>query len=724
MIKLEKIIVTGEREKPDVEATGVVKIITKEDIEKKQVIDTSDVLRYIPSVDVRKYRPGGSGRVTIRGLGQGGRPITLSDGMPLTDLTSRYSNVNWNQIAPGEIEKVEVIYGPFSALYPGNAIGGAVVITTKEPEERMLTVKTGYGFQRYKDYEYEETLPYSKVNLLYGDKFGKSHMLALFNRLEVDGQTSSFSCKSVDSGKLGGGGVSVTGWDKDSDPRSGKPRYIMGDGGNSDGLEYLGKIRLGFDLNEYSTISAEYRHWTREYDRKHPHTYLRDNEGNPVWSGKVEINGLTYSPRYYGCSERDYEGDVCQLSFKREPEEGVKTRIVLGYVDNWKNDSLSSKGTMPEAKHGGKGQLSDSSTGWYNIDWRSSYKPSGSHELTGGFHFDKYFTDSETWKLSDWKDSGTKTEFSKGAEGKTGCYALFLQDEWEITEKFSLYIGGRYEWWKGYDGSISGIDDNENRVSDDLKTRKEDYFSPKFAVTYRPVEKWSLRLSLARAYKFPTTMELYYGTIDPVTGYATKTNPDLKTEKTFAKDFTIKRVMEGGEARISFFENDMEDYILRQTDIYTQINYYQNIDEVRIRGIEFDISKKLGRYFRPGFNITYLDTETLKNKGYPDSEGKMIPRVPEWTGNAFIEFTPFENLRALLAAKYSSYPYRELDNSDKRKKGFGGDEGYFIMDAKVSYKFLKNWQLSVAVDNITDELVHRYHPFSARMWSFELKWEY
>lgn len=145
---------------------------------------------------------------------------------------------------------------------------------------------------------------------------------------------------------------------------------------------------------------------------------------------------------------------------------------------------------------------------------------------------------------------------------------------------------------------------------------------------------------------------------------------------------------------------------------------------MRIRGIEFDISKKLGPYFRPGFNITYLDSEISENKGYPDSEGKMVPRVPEWKYNAFLEFTPIENLTGLLAAKYSSYPYRKLDNSDVRGDGFGGDEGYFIMDAKLSYKFLKNWQLSVAVDNITDEHVYTYHPFAQRMYSFELKWEY
>ncbi len=102
----------------------------------------------------------------------------------------------------------------------------------------------------------------------------------------------------------------------------------------------------------------------------------------------------------------------------------------------------------------------------------------------------------------------------------------------------------------------------------------------------------------------------------------------------------------------------------------------------------------------------------------------MLPRIPEWRYNATLEFTPIEGLTALFAAKYRSYPYRELDNSDKRGKGFGGDEGYFIMDAKLSYKFLKNWQLSLAVDNITDEIVHTYHCRPARMCSCQLNWEY
>ena len=36
-------------------------------------------------------------------------------------------------IAPEEIERVDVLYGPFSAIYPGNSIGAVVNITTKLP---------------------------------------------------------------------------------------------------------------------------------------------------------------------------------------------------------------------------------------------------------------------------------------------------------------------------------------------------------------------------------------------------------------------------------------------------------------------------------------------------------------------------------------------------------------------------------------------------------------
>lgn len=721
--KLEDITVTGIRTEGEVKATGVEKIIDQEDLEIKQVTSTSDILKYVPSVDVTSREPGSSSRVTIRGLGRGARSVTLYDGIVMTDFTTSGNNVNWDQIAPEEIDNIEVVYGPFSALYSGNTMGGAVDITTKDPEKREMSLTAGYGFQNYSMYNYSETLPYSKINVTYGDRIGRFHVFGLLNRFDVDVQPYTYSTKT-ESSTSSGTGQQATGWDVDTDPLTGEKRYIFGDQGERERLKYMGKLRVGFDLNEFTTISADYRHWTEDEDLYHSDTYLRDSQGNPIWSGRVEVDGQTYNPSYSGARESEAAGDVYQLTFKREPEEGLKTRVTAAYVDNYKDQTLSSSGTMPEARDGGEGKVSDTSTGWYNVDWLSSLTVMKQHEIAGGFHYDQYFTDSETWKLSDWKDEGSKTEFSDGSEGKTQCYALFLQDEWTITDKYALYVGGRYEWWKGYDASLSGGDSNGNIITQDIEARNEDYFSPKLAFTYRPNPKWRLRLSLAQAYRFPTTAELFYGSIDASTGYTTKTNPDLKTEKTFAKDISITRTIDGGSIRLSLFENDVDDYICLQTNIDTQVNYYQNIEKVRIRGVEFDISKRFNRYFKSGFNVTFLDPKIRENSGYPDSEGKIVPSVAQWIGNLTLEFTPMEKLSVLLGGRYRSTAYSELDNSDIREDGYGGYNGSLILDTKVAYQFNRNWRVSLAVDNITDEEVFWYHPYNQRMYSFELKWVY
>lgn len=721
VVKIEDITVTGDSKEADVKDVGVVKTINQEDLEKIQLIDTSDTLKYVPSVVVTSRQPGASSRVTIRGLGASGRSITVADGMTLTDFTGSYCNVRWSQIMPEEVESVEVVYGPFSALYPGNAVGGAVAITTREPEKREMSMTAGYGFQEYSVYKFSEILPYSKLNLTYGDRVGKLHMFAALSRFEVAYQPYSYSTKTVDS-TSSGTGQAVTGWTSDTDPLTGETRYIFGDQGQREELQYLGKLRLGLDLNAFTSISAEYRHWTDEQERNDMETYLRDSEGNPVWSGRVEVNGRTYNPTYYKPVESASAGNVFQIAFKREPEEGLVTRLVAAFVNNFMNETESATGTMPDAMVGGEGELSKSSSGWYNVDWRNSMVFAERHEVTGGLHYDQQFLEGDSWELSNWTNKETITGYADGSEGKTKCYALFLQDDWTISDKFSLYLGGRYEWWRGYDGTISGLDSAGNKVTQSLEDRDENYFSPKAAFTYRPYEQWRLRLSLAQAYRFPTVAELFYGSIDPSTGYTTRTNPDLKTEKTFAKDISIIRDLDDGSMRLSLFENDMEDYILRQTNINTQVNYYQNIESVRIRGVELDLSKRINRYFKPGLNVTFLEPKILENSGYPDSEGKIVPGVAEWMGNLTLEFTPTEKISAVLGANYQSTAYTELDNSDVQGSGYGGYNGALIVDLKLSYRFNQNWYLALAVDNITNEEAFWFHPYNQRMYSVELKW--
>jgi iron complex outermembrane receptor protein len=100
---------------------------------------TDEYLQYIPSVNVS--RPFGifssKSTVTMRGLDgkEQGRVLVLVDGVPVNKADG--GSVNWNMITSGEIERIEVVKGPGSSIYGGNAMGGSVNIITRKPQKKL-----------------------------------------------------------------------------------------------------------------------------------------------------------------------------------------------------------------------------------------------------------------------------------------------------------------------------------------------------------------------------------------------------------------------------------------------------------------------------------------------------------------------------------------------------------------------------------------------------------
>jgi iron complex outermembrane receptor protein len=100
---------------------------------------TDEYLQYLPSVNVS--RPFGifssKSTVTMRGLDgkEQGRVLVLIDGVPINKADG--GSVNWNLISTGDIARIEVVKGPGSSIYGGNAMGGSVNIITKKPQKRL-----------------------------------------------------------------------------------------------------------------------------------------------------------------------------------------------------------------------------------------------------------------------------------------------------------------------------------------------------------------------------------------------------------------------------------------------------------------------------------------------------------------------------------------------------------------------------------------------------------
>src|SRR6478752_2736237 len=136
------IVVVGSREAAEktpntAESMDAAKLRTTTNVR-----NTEDALRYFPSLFVRKRHIGDTQAplaTRTSGVGASARSLVYADGVLLSALignNNNFASPRWGMIAPEEIERVDVLYGPFSAAYPGNSIGAVVNLTTRLPDGR------------------------------------------------------------------------------------------------------------------------------------------------------------------------------------------------------------------------------------------------------------------------------------------------------------------------------------------------------------------------------------------------------------------------------------------------------------------------------------------------------------------------------------------------------------------------------------------------------------
>lgn len=133
-IELEEISVTANLTPTPAAAVGsAVTIISREELERKQVRLVSDALRSVPGVSVgRTGGFGGLSQVRIRG-GEANHTLVLIDGVEVNDPAGG-SEFNFAHLMVQDIERIEVLRGPQSALYGSDAMSGVVNIVTRRGE--------------------------------------------------------------------------------------------------------------------------------------------------------------------------------------------------------------------------------------------------------------------------------------------------------------------------------------------------------------------------------------------------------------------------------------------------------------------------------------------------------------------------------------------------------------------------------------------------------------
>ena len=725
---MDEVSVYGERPAAFRNITTSTEAATKELIESTNVINTEDAVKYLPSVQVRKRYIGDRNSILASrnaGTIDSARSLVYADNVLVSMLLGNSWSYapRWWFVSPQEIERIDVSYGAHSAAYAGNAAGVVMVMKSRLPEKFEAFADVQTFSQAFKLYGTDENYNGSRLGAYLGNRNGDLRWTLSYGHLDNIGNPMSFANSARKTTPLAGGETVVTGyyWDKDA---KGSDRVIFGATSIDHNLQDNAKVKLAYDLSAGSRLTYTLGYWQSDSDVS-VQSYLRDAAGNPVYSGTVNIDGFAYTLGNTAMqpSKRLEQHWMNSLTWRydHKQESDWAFEAALTKYEFGKDTTRKPTVALPAALSGGAGQVQlQDGTGWRTADVRADWSPAHGtlgHDVAFGYHYDKHILNDRTYSNADWL-AGSATTLSAGNTGKTVTQGFYAQDAMQVGQDMKLTLGLRYEHWHAFHGTSSDAITTQAHTG-----RRENFTSPKLSLSWVATESWLLRGSLSRAARFPTVTELFQSSIS---GTSTVINdPTLKPEKILASELAAERDLGNGNLRISLFQDNVNDYLTRQTDttVMPTVTNIQNVDKVRIRGVETSMQQR--DVYMPGLDLsgsmTFSDSKILENSRNPASVGKKMIRIPDWRATLVATLHTSRTTDVTLAGRYSGKQYNMLDNSDTNDGVYGGVSRFYVMDLKFNYHFDKNLSMSVGVDNLNNEKYYAAHPYSQRTWMVQIK---
>jgi len=694
--RLQEVVVTATRTEKEAEAApGNVKVVTQKDMEKSPALTVDSALNTVPGLFNRRANLMDTlSSVTLGGVPGQNRTLILKDGVP---LNSAYTgDVSLTAMAPGDVRRIEVVQGPFSSLYGGNAMGGVVNILTKMPDQREFTMQAGYGSGWNRGESLDDLQTYY---LSYGDKPTEKWRLLLSYGYKA---TNGYAKDTVVASAQPPAGT--TGWSYTS-TNQGAARYLIGDKGDNTWWDDSLNFKAQYDFSAASRLGISVMRDRYRYNYDEPHTYLRDAAGNPVYAyGSVRESAFASG---MGMTE------TMLYSVNYENEIGVvKTKLTLALNDQGENWYTTPNTTAPYATLSGlNGKVSSSPNQTYYADLQATLPLFSRHLLTVGGSYRAGRSNTEEHSLIYYKDETSRTGLTYNAGGKDTTYAVFAQGEIMLHEKLTAYIGFRQDWWKTYDGYANQF--GSGAFADTYDARTDSSFSPKASLVYRPLAQTTLRTSVGQAFRAPTIYELYRTWISS-TNITYRGNPDLKPETVTSWDAGVTQgLWKGATVSVTYFENYLKDLIYRRT-ITPTLSEYINAGEAESKGFTLEAEQRFDKRLRLFANFTYTDARIKENAAKPTTVDKRLTYLPDkmFNAGADLELGKFS---ASVIGRYVGKRYTDDENLDTVNNVPGSYDPFFTADAKVSYKVSKFATVALSVLNIANEFHYESYRAPGRL---------
>ena len=147
VIFIDQSVVSASRRQEDTDAPASVSVIDAEDIRTQPVSTVAEHIRDLPAVDFAQTGLA-QASVVARGFNNifSGAMLTLTDNRIARVPSLRLNAYNFIPVTNDDIERIELVLGPGSALYGPNSANGVMHIITRSPLDQQGTnVNVGLG---------------------------------------------------------------------------------------------------------------------------------------------------------------------------------------------------------------------------------------------------------------------------------------------------------------------------------------------------------------------------------------------------------------------------------------------------------------------------------------------------------------------------------------------------------------------------------------------------
>lgn len=637
-------------------------VVSAETIKREPSPSLDKSLETVPGVNINRSSGYSASTVQIRGSntfqggGIGTRVAAFYDGIPLS--TPETGGIVWTNINMNSANKIEVVKGASTTLYGSGAMGGVVNVYGYLPDKFEVKAGMSGGFYDappssdhsvYRD-GYTPWFWNSYVGI--GDKKGKLNYSLLYSHSHDDGYRKN-SQTLLNDIKL--------------------------------------KARYDIDAKQYLQLSASYNETEAGYVSTWPYDMSASFVGFPV--NPPTVIYTPFPERAYDLANWVYTDDIVT---RRDALAGLNyvnmlsdkltldARVYYTYnkyrIDYNPTDTAQQYGFTFSTPYGpynflvydrDSGEFNENRSSRYGGGLKFDWRALDNHRLLFGI-------DGNIVNVESTQYTATMPVPGELGEIQEKNIAVFLQDEWKLTDKLTALLSLRYDW-SGINADAVSYRDYRDMIPPytyvnnvPIQHKSVDAISPRIALNWKAMDDMSFRASWGKSFRAPTIAErfvrdagLFMGNPNPALDKETMTGYEFGVFKQFGDKVSLDIA-----AYLNDYDNLIESRNINPTGFPVVFNY-RNIAKARIWGIETSLNVRPNSYWNLSLGYAYMnakdktgDAASLAGNNNPDPS--WLAYRPEHTGSLSVTWKPVTKLALNVTGRYvgkykavSTYPNPE-----------------------------------------------------------------